>query len=397
MSKTKAVSGARPKKYFSKYKKPLVEFPNLIQHQLDSFEWLVKHGLKNVFKDFTPISDYSGKKFQLDFESFSLVEPKIDEHYAKENKLSLEAQLKTRVRLTNKQTASEKEQEIFLADIPVMTSHGTFIINGVERSIIPQLSRSSGVFFTLNELRGKRYFGAKIIPNRGVWIEIESEADGAVYVRIDKKRKFPVTSLLRVLGFTTDADILKAFTGDVAPQIIKQSLEKDPAKTVEESYVEIYRKLRDGDMATADNARDFIKNLFSEERYDLSSVGRFRFNKRFELDMSDKEMERKTLSAADLAVIVNHIITLNITPGAHEDDIDHLGQRRVRFVGEMLSQKIFMGMTQIKRNIQDRMSTIDTATALPIQIINQRPLQARIKEFFTTNQLSQFMNQENVL
>ncbi len=396
MPKTK-LAGSRPKKYFSKYKKPLVEFPNLIQHQLDSFDWLIKHGLKDTFKDFTPILDYSGKKFQLDFESFSIVEPKIDEHYAKENKLSYEAQLKTRVRLTNKQTSSEKEQEIFLADIPVMTPHGTFIINGVERSIIPQLSRSSGVFFTLNEVRGKRYFGAKVIPNRGVWIEIESDADGTVYVRIDKKRKFPVTSLLRVLGLPTDNDILKSFKGELTPQIIKQCLEKDPAKTVEEAYVEIYRKLRDGDMATADNARDFLQNLFSEERYDLSSVGRFRFNKRFELDMSDKEMGRKTLSAEDLVVIVNHIVTLNTTPGSHEDDIDHLGQRRVRFVGEMLQQKVFMGMTQIKRNIQDRMSTIDTATALPIQIINQRPLQARIKEFFTTNQLSQFMNQENVL
>ncbi len=400
MSKTATKSlrvGARPKKYFSKYKKPLVEFPNLIQHQLDSFDWLIQHGLKGVFKEFTPILDYSGKKFQLDFESFHLVEPKIDEHYAKENKLSYEAQLKTRVRLTNKQTGSDKEQEIFLADIPVMTGHGTFIINGVERSIIPQLSRSSGVFFTLNEIRGKRYFGAKIIPNRGVWIEIESDPDGAVYVRIDKKRKFPVTSLLRVLGFADDAAMLKAFKGDAAQNVIKLTLEKDPAKTVEEAYVEIYRKLRDGDMATAQNALDFIQNLFGEERYDLSVVGRFRFNKRFELDMSEKEMQRKTLSADDLAVIVGHIITLNTTPGSKEDDIDHLSSRRVRFVGEMLQAKIYMGMTQIKRNIQDRMSTIDTATALPIQIINQRPLQARIKEFFTTNQLSQFMNQENVL
>jgi len=397
MSKTTKSADVRPKKYFSKYKKPLVEFPNLIQHQLDSFNWLIEKGLKETFKEFTPINDYSGKKFQLDFVSFHLVEPKNDEHYCKENKLSLESQIKARVKLTNKQTGSEKEQEIFMADLPVMTPHGTFIINGVERSIIPQLSRSSGVFFTELEVKGKRFFGAKIIPNRGVWIEIESDPDGTVYVRIDKKRKFPVVSLLRALGLTTDEDIKKHFPNPVAQAVILHSLEKDIAKTPGEAFVEIYRKLRDGDLATADNARDFVNNLFSEERYDLSSVGRFRFNKRFELDMSDKEMERKTLSAADLALIVNNIIALNNTPGSHADDIDNLSSRRVRFVGEMLQQKVYVGLTQIKRNVQDRMSTIDATNALPIQVVNQRPLQARIKEFFTTNQLSQFMQQENVL
>lgn len=399
MSKsTTGVPSIRPKKYFSKYKKPLVEFPNLIQHQIDSYNWLIEKGIKAVFKEFTPIQDYSGKKFQLDLVSFHLTPPKFDENYAKENKLSLETQLKARIKLTNKQTGSEKEQEIFLTDIPVMTSHGTFVINGVERSIVPQLSRSSGVFFTELEVKGKRFFGAKVIPNRGVWIEIESDPDGTVYVRIDKKRKFPIISLLRALGLTTDEDILKHFKKDeVATRVITHAIEKDVAKTPEEAYVEIYRKLRDGDLATADNARDFVKTLFGEERYDLSAVGRFRFNKRFELDMSAEAMEQKTLSASDLCIIVAHIITLNNTHGARPDDIDNLSSRRVRFVGEMLQQKIYMGFTQIKRNVQDRMSTIDASNALPIQVVNQRPLQARVKEFFTTNQLSQFMQQENLL
>ena len=396
MSKTKDTN-VRPKKYFSKYKKALVEFPNLIQHQSDSFNWLIEKGLKEVFKEFTPISDYSGKKFQLDIVSFHLVEPKYNEHYAKENKLSYESQLKARVKLTNKQTGSEKEQEIFMSDIPMMTNHGTFIINGVERTLVPQLSRSSGVFFTDLEVKGKKYFGAKIIPNRGVWIEIESDPDGSIYVRIDKKRKFPIVSLLRALGLTTDEQIKKHFKNEKAAAVIAHCIEKDPSKTQEDAYVEIYRKLRDGDLATADNAKDFIANIFGEERYDLSSVGRFRFNKRFDLDMSEKEMTRKTLSAEDITHIIEHVITLNATPGSKPDDIDHLGSRRVRFVGELLQQKIFVGMTQIKRNVQDRMSTIDSAGALPIQVVNQRPLQARIKEFFTTNQLSQFMNQENVL
>lgn len=388
---------AREKKYFSKYKKPLAPFPNLLENQINSYNWLIEKGLKEVFKEFSPINDYSEKKFQLEFTSFSLSEPKYDEHYAKTNKLSYEAPLKARVKLLNKTIGISKEQEIFMSDLPLMTAHGTFIINGVERVVVPQLARSFGVFFTEQEIKGKKYFGAKIIPARGVWIEIESDADGIIYVRIDKKRKFAVSSLLRVLGFATDAQVLKAFKGEEDEKVMKMILEKDTAKTANDSYIEIYKRLRDGDLATAENAKEFIDTLFSGDRYDLSPVGRFRFNKRFEKSMDDKEMERKTISKEDVLSIVAHIMELNNTPGAKADDIDHLGQRRVRFVGELFQQKIRMGMTQIKRNIQDRMSTIDVSTTLPIAIINQRPLQARIKEFFTTNQLSQFMNQENVL
>ncbi len=388
----------RPKKYFSKYKKPLVEFPNLIESQTKSFKWLVEEGIKEIFKEFSPIVDYSGKKFQLDFTSFSLGEPKYDENHAKVNKLSYQGQLKARVKLTNKILGTVKEQEIFMSELPVMTNHGTFIINGVERVIVPQLARSFGFFFTESESKGKRYFGAKIIPARGVWIEIESEADGAIYVRIDKKRKFPATALLRVMGYHTNEMILEAFGKDEQlAEALKACLAKDTAKTLNDAYIEIYKRLRDGDMATADNAREFIDSLFTAERYDLSPVGRFRFNKRFEKGMDDEEMARRTISKEDLVTVVTNIINLNNTPSAKSDDIDHLGQRRVRFVGEMLQQKIRTGMMQIKRNIQDRMSIIDVDTAMPIQIINQRPLQARIKEFFTTNQLSQFMAQENVL
>ena len=176
----------RPKKYFSRYKKPLIKFPNLIEAQVKSYKWLVEEGIKEVFKEFSPIADYSGKKFQLDFTSFTLGESKYDENHAKVNKLSYQGSLKARVKLTNKILGTIKEQEIFMADVPLMTKHGTFIINGVERVIVPQLTRSFGVFFTESESKSKRYFGAKIIPARGVWIEIESDPDGAVYVRIDK-------------------------------------------------------------------------------------------------------------------------------------------------------------------------------------------------------------------
>ncbi len=390
-------------KYFSKYKKPLVAMPNLVEIQTDSFRWLVTDGLKELFEEFSPIKDYSKKKFDLEFTNFQLDEPKYDEYYAKDNKLSYDAALRVRVKLTNKNLNAEKEQEIFLADFPLMTSHGTFIINGIERVIVPQLARSFGVFFTANEIRGRKMFGAKIIPSKGAWIEIESEVDNAIYVRIDRKRKFPISSMLRIFAdqegkSLTEADIEKAFA-KVPSEIdyLKNSLEKDHAKTTEDSYLEIYKRLRDSDLATPANSKEYLSTLFSREKYDLSAVGRIRFNQRFGKEAGDKDKNDRTVHLDDIITIVTHIIKLNNNKLAKEDDIDHLGLRRVRSVGEMLQAKLKMGMTQMKRNIQDRMSTIDTATLLPIQLISPRPLQARLKEFFTTNQLSQFMNQENIL
>lgn len=388
----------REKKYFSRYKKPLIPLPNLIENQLISFNWFVEQGLKEVFKEFSPINDYSDKKFQLEFTSFTLAESKFSEEYAKINKLTYEGNLKARVKLLNKSIGTTKEQEVFMADIPMMTRHGTFIINGVERVIVPQLTRSFGVFFTELEVKTRRLFGAKIIPARGVWIEVESDADGAIYVRIDKKRKFPITSLLRVLGFVKDEEMLKVFKNDEeALKAVEVSIEKDPAKSAQDSYLEIYKRLRDGDLATPENAREFVTSLFSKERYDISPVGRFRFNKRFDLGMSDDDLAVRSITKEDVVVMIKHIASLNKDINAKADDIDHLGQRRVRFVGEMLLQKFRTGMTQIKRNVQDKMSVIDVGTTMPIQVINQRPLQARVKEFFTANQLSQFMNQENVV
>jgi DNA-directed RNA polymerase subunit beta len=372
--------------------------PNFVEPQLTSFKWLVEQGLKEVFEEFTSIKDYSEKKFQLDFTGFELSQPKYDEYYAKDNKLSYEAPLKVRIKLKNFILGTEKEQEIFMADFPLMTSHGTFIISGIERVIVPQLARSYGVFFTATDVKGRKLFGAKVIPSRGAWVEIESDADGMMYVRIDRKRKFPVSTLLRVMGAETDSDIIKLFDADPNGKAsIEKTVAKDHAKTVDEAYIEIHKRLRDGDLATAENAREFINSIFDAERYDLSRVGRFRFNKRFNKKLSEKDLERKTLSLDDFVTIISHIAHLNNTPHSVEDDIDHLGSRRVRFVGELFQQKIRTGMAQIKRNIQNRMSTIDTDVTLPVQFISPKPLQARIKEFFTTNQLSQFMTQENPL
>ncbi|HEY4503779.1 MAG TPA: DNA-directed RNA polymerase subunit beta, partial [Candidatus Paceibacterota bacterium] len=386
------------KKYFGRYKESLTIMPNLIESQAVSFKWLIEQGVGEVFKEFSPIKDYAGKKFELSFSSFELTKPKYDEHYAKNNKLSYEGQIKVKVKLKNKILDSTKEQEMFLSDFPLMTNHGTFIINGIERVIAPQLARSFGIFFTSNELKGKNYFGAKIIPTRGVWMEIESDSDGTIYVRIDRKRKFPITSLLRILGAETNEAILHFFRDNVlAKKAIELTLTKDHAKTTDESYIEIHKRLRDGDLATADNAREFIGSIFRADRYDLSPVGRFRFNKRFGKLMDEKELERKTISIDDVVTIISHIALLNNTPEAMEDDIDHLGSRRVRYVGELLQQKFRVGMTQMKRNIQDKMSTIEPDITLPVSFVFPRPLQARIKEFFTTNQLSQFMLQENIL
>ena len=338
----------REKKYFGKYKPALSTMPNLVEAQLTSFKNFLDTGIEEVFKEFVQIKDYSEKKFELDFIGFKLTMPKYDEYYAKENKMSYEASIKAMVRFKNKPLNSVKEQEIFMADMPIMTPHGTFIIAGIERVIVPQLARSFGIFFTGNEVRGRKFFGAKIIPSRGAWVEIEAESDGGIYVRIDRKRKFPVSVLMRVLGATSNENIHHLFAGnEFAKFHLDKTLIKDHTKSADEAYIEIHKKLRDGDLATAENARQFIDSIFSAERYDLSKVGRFRFNKRFGMGVTDKDVERRTINLDDVVAIVNNIVKLNNTPGAIEDDIDHLGSRRVRYVGELMQQKLRVGMSQL--------------------------------------------------
>jgi len=390
--------GAMPQKTFKLAKDPLVELPDLIQPQRDSFKWFVEEGLKGIFKEFSPITDYSEKKFELQFKNYELGNPKCTPEHAKANKITYDAPLRATVVLKNKTFDSDKDQEIFLADIPVMTDHGTFIINGVERVVVPQLARSYGIFFTSQDIKGKTYFGAKIIPARGAWIEIESEADGVIYIKIDRKKKVPITSLLRVLGVDKEEDMIKLFSDvERGEEYIKATLEKDPAKTTDDAYIEVYKRLRDGDLATVDNAKEFVNSIFAPERYDLSEIGRHHFNSRFERPIDKKATDVRTVSLEDFRLILGNIMVLNHAPNAMPDDIDHLGFRRVRYFGEMAIQRVRVGMTRMKRNIQDRMSTIEAETSLPMQILNPRPLQAAIKEFFTANQLSQFMPQQNVL
>ncbi|TSC70832.1 MAG: DNA-directed RNA polymerase subunit beta [Parcubacteria group bacterium Gr01-1014_49] len=385
-------------KTFGAYRAPRVAFPDLVGHQRSSFDWLLKDGLKELFKEFSPITDYSGKKFELEFESFEIGEPKYDEDFARENMRTYEAPVRASVKLVNKTLGSEKSQDIFLTDVPMMTPHGSFIVSGVERAIVPQLARSFGAFFVSELIRGKAYFGAKIIPLRGVWIEFDSEADGAIFVKIDRKRKFPITELLAVFGGGLGESVLKHFAKDpLAQAAIQATLAHDEAKSIEEAYIEIHRRMRDGDLATPENAKNFVQSLFSAERYDLGKVGRHRLNARFGLPVTEKALEKRTLGLTDFVRIVSEITKLNADPSAVPDDIDHLGFRRVRFVGELLQARMRVGMSRMKRNIQDRMSTTPTETTLPMALVNPRPFHASVHEFFTANQLSQFMDQQNIL
>ncbi len=395
MAKTRAV---RPQKYFGKFREPLVKFPSLVEAQIASFRDFVETGAERVFKEFSPITDHSGKKFELKLVKFAFGELRWDEYYAKRAMRTYESPLSMVVRLKNKTTGEEKEQEIFLADFPWMTPHGTFIINGVERIVVPQLARSYGVFFESVPYKGKNYFAAKIIPARGVWIEIESDADGGIYVKIDRKRRFPVTSLLRVLGLASEKDVLGKFSSSpLAVEAIKATLAHDHAHTPEEAFVEIYRRLRDGDIATPESARAHVESILSAERYDFSRVGRFHFNRRFGLGTSEKDLSNATLTLSDVVRIITNIAEMNANPSAQSDDIDHLGFRRVRFAGELLEGRMRVGLSRMKRNIQDRMAMVDAETTNPVSLVNPRPFQAAIREFFTTDQLSQLMQQYNTL
>ncbi|MFT6361194.1 MAG: DNA-directed RNA polymerase subunit beta [Candidatus Paceibacteria bacterium] len=388
----------REKKYFSKYKQPLIDMPNLVENQIESFERFMNGGLQDSIMEFSPIEDYSEKKFELKFLSFSVEEPEFDEYYARENKQTYQARLKAKVALHNKTLDKTKEEEIFLTEIPYMTPHGTFIINGIERVIVPQLARSYGVFFTMDDHVKGPFFGAKLIPSRGAWIEFESNKDGAIYVRIDKKRKFAATALLRVFGLETNEEILKAFKGhDVALKQIEDTLAKDTSIDKQEAYADVYRRIRDGEVASPDALVEYFEAIFGDTLYDMSEVGRYHFNKRFDKKLPKKGVYEQTLQVEDLVIIMTKIAEMNIDPHAKADDIDHLGSRRVRFVGELLEQKVRQALSQMKRNIRDRMSTVDNDTTGSMTLVNQRPFQARMKEFFATSQLSQYMDQENAL
>jgi DNA-directed RNA polymerase subunit beta len=391
--------------------------PSLIQVQLSSFEWFTKAGLKELFEEISPIEDFTGKNLKLEFivpeEPFE--DPKYTEDQCRERDATYSAALYVKARLTYKETGEIKESKVFMGDFPLMTKDGTFIINGAERVVVSQLVRSPGVYFTADEdlTTGRQLFAAKLIPNRGAWLEFETSNKNLLSVKIDRKRKIPITTLLRAMAaigdrdpgkteqtpnLRTDQGLLDAFAdvdNDEHRRYLAATLDKDPVKTPEEALLEVYRKLRPGDPATLDNARNLVYNLFYHpRRYDLGSVGRYKLNRK--LDLAIPQTIR-TLTQDDVVAIVRRMIQLNTGHG-RPDDIDHLGNRRVRSVGELIQQQFRVGLLRMERVVKERMSIIqDASTATPNQLINIRPVVAAMKEFFGGSQLSQFMDQTNPL
>lgn len=387
----------KPRKYFKKIKIK-TPFPNFVDLQLKSYNWFLTTGLKELFEEISPIEDFTGNLLELEFSDFFFEEPKMNEEEAKENNLTYKAALRVKTILLSKETGEKKEQEVFLGDFPLMTDRGTFIINGVERVVVSQIVRSYGVLFVAESTAGRNFFGAKIIPNRGAWLEIETSARDVISVKIDRKRKIPVTAFLRILGFESDDEIRKTFSDvnkNPEHDYIETTLGKDSTKDSDTAAVEVYKRIRPGDMTTPENAKIFLDTtFFNLKRYDLSPSGRYKMNQRLKVDVPIN-MKNRVLRRADVVEIIREVIRLNNDPGALPDDIDHLSNRRVRSVGELIQNKIRVGLLRMERIVKDRMSVSEIETVTPAILINSRPIIAVIQEFFASSQLSQFMNQTN--
>jgi len=399
-------------KNFSKSKVSL-DLPYLLALQKESWDSFWEKGLKELFSEIFPIRDYTGKEMEIWFDDYKLDKPKYkNDLEAKKNNDSFESSLRVKVRLVDLKTKKTKEQEVFLADFPLMTERGTFVVNGIERVTIAQLIRSPGAFFSWEKNRGKNLFGAKIIPNRGAWLEFETDYSGFIGVKIDRKRKVPATVLLKGLlpelreaGAEINEKIKEIFKDvDKGEEIkyIEETLKKDATKDYSEALIEIYKRLRPGDLVTPDTAKELIENtFFNFERYDLSRVGRWRMYQRLPAlkPKTEKEIlpEDRVLKPEDIVEVIKEIIRLNNDPMGRPDEIDHLGNRRVRTIAEVLQNRMRVGLMRMERIVKDRMSTLDASGLSPSQIINPRPVMAVIKEFFTSSQLCQFMDNENPL
>ncbi|WP_197061734.1 DNA-directed RNA polymerase subunit beta [Ureibacillus manganicus] len=465
----------RQRRSFARIKEVL-ELPNLIEIQTASYEWFLEEGLREMFRDISPIEDFTGN-LSLEFIDYTLGEPKYDVDECKERDVTYAAPLRVKVRLHNKETDEVKEQDVFMGDFPLMTEVGTFVINGAERVIVSQLVRSPSVYFhDKTDKNGKKGFGATVIPNRGAWLEYETDAKDVVYVRIDRTRKLPATVLLRALGFGSDQEIIDIL-GD--NEYLRNTLEKDNTDSTEKALLEIYERLRPGEPPTVDSAKSLLySRFFDAKRYDLANVGRYKMNKKLHIknrlfnqtvaetlvdpetgeilvekgtvldrrnldrlipylengigfrtlsqvggvleeditvqsikifapnDEAQKEInvisnayvdeEVKNLAPADILASMSYFFNLLHGIG-NTDDIDHLGNRRLRSVGELLQNQFRIGLSRMERVVRERMSINDTASIVPQQLINIRPVIASIKEFFGSSQLSQFMDQTNPL
>ena len=466
--KLKQSGDYRKRRNFSMIKNSL-ELDNLLEIQTESYKWFTTEGIKEVFEDLFPIESFSGS-LSLEFGDYVFDTPRYSIKECKDRQITYASPLKVQTRLFNNETGEVKEQEIFLGDMPLMTERGTFIINGAERVIVSQLVRSPSVYYSKEiDKNGKPVFAAKVIPSRGTWLEYETDAKDVIYVRIDRTRKVPITTLLRAFGLSSDKEILDMFDDN---QYLKNTIEKDSTKNTDEALIEIYEKLRPGEPITLDSAKNqLITRFFDNFRYDLAKVGRYKFNRRLnvvdrlidcilaedikidgevkiakgtkltkdillELEKylqdgygrcevtvneelntnnvvqkikvysnidpkkivtvigNDQTLDTKTLTISDVYASVSYY--LNLTEGiGHDDEIDHLGNRRIRQVGELLQNQFKVGISRMERVIRERMTTQDIETVTPKTLINIRPVTAVIKEFFGSSQLSQFMDQVN--
>ncbi len=384
----------------------IIELPRLTEVQLRSFEWFKQEAMRELFEEVSPIVSFN-KNLELHFGEFHFGEPKYNVDECRERDMTYSAPLWVQVKLINKDTGEISEQEVFMGDFPLMTDSATFIINGSERVVVSQLIRSPGVYFTAEEERstGRDLASAKLIPSRGAWLEFETSKRDIISVKVDRKRKLPVSILLRAIGFGTDDEIRELFADvdtDVDHPFIESTLERDPTANptdnsqtgVEDALLEFYKKLRPGDPPTLDNATSFVQNLFfAPRRYDMGRVGRYKVNRRLRQDI---DLETRTLTNEDLVAIIRRIININ-NGQERDDDIDHLGNRRIKTVGELIQNQLRIGLLRMERVVRERMSIRDPEQVTPLSLINIRPVVAATREFFGGSQLSQFMDQTNPL
>lgn len=403
-TKQYVVDGVTKRTYFRPEHK-VIDLPDLVGHLKSSWRKMVDSDLGDIFSEVNPIDDYTGEKLSLSFKDYHFGEPKISDKEAIRDNADYTAPLYANVELVNRTTGEVKEQELYLGEYPWMTDRGTFVINGSERVIISQLIRSNGVYFDAEQVGDQRYYGARIMPSRGAWFQFETDSHGVIWVRIDRRRKMPVTTLLRALGYSTNTAINELFakTNNGEVDYIKETIAKESSRTTNEALIDVFQRLRPGDLATVENARQMIeRSFFDFKRFDMGKVGRYKLNRRLDNIKKDLGMptglaetnENRVLLLDDLVAIINEIIRLNNTQEP-ADDIDAFYNRRVRLVGELVARQFRVGLLRLERNIRDRMTVADLATVTPAQLINARPIVAAVREFFASSQLSQYMEQEN--
>ncbi len=380
-----------------------IPVPDLIELQKSSYKWFFDKGIAELFEEISPITDFTGRDLELSFEKYFIDEAKFDEVACREKNISYEAPLRVVAKLVNKRTNTVHSQEIYLGDVPLMTDRGTFVVNGIERVIVSQLIRSAGAFFTAETVRNRRYYGAKIIPNRGAWIEVETDQNNVIWIKVDRKRKIAATALLRAFGYSDTDEIIELFkdvNNHPTIDFIAATLKKDVSTNQAEGLIEVYKRIRPGDLATAENAKSLIHAMFMNfDRYDLGRVGVYKFNTKFNLKLEDADYdvkENRVLAPEKFLAVLKEVVRLNVTQ-EDPDDIDHLGNRRVRSVGELVQDRFRIGLARMERIIKDRMSTYEMEGLTPNKLVNARPVIGAVREFFMSSQLSQFMDQVNPL